>query len=331
MTKLPLPDNFRPMLAGAIKQDSDFDKLNYPVIASPKLDGIRTLIHPQHGAVTRSLKPIPNRHTREYINALMSAVPLMSGLDGELMAGRQINWTDDDVFNKTTRAVMSHAGEPKLVYWLFDSFYAPDEPYLIRNGMIPRLILPEIDKLQDSNPDVLFMRVESFQCCNKQEVLDYEKRCLERGFEGVMLRDPNKGYKFGRSAITKTQQHLIKLKRFVGEGDAEDAEATIVGFKELAHNENKSTRDAFGLSERSSSKTGLVAGETLGALVVRAINGTFKGVQFKIGTGFDQSLRASIWENRDYHLGRTITFKYQACGSIDAPRFPVFLRFRGDE
>ena len=187
MTKLPLPDNFRPMLAGSIKQDSDFDKLNYPLIASPKLDGIRTLIHPILGAVTRSLKPIPNRHTREYLNALMSAIPLMSGLDGELMAGRQINWTDSDIFNKTTRAVMSHTGEPKLVYWVFDSFYAPDEPYTIRSGMIPRLVLPEIDKLQDHNPDVLFLRVESFLCSNKQEVFDYEKRCLERDRKSTRL------------------------------------------------------------------------------------------------------------------------------------------------
>lgn len=326
MTKNPLPSNFRPMLAGAIKQDSDFDKLNYPVIASPKLDGIRTLIHPQHGAVTRSLKPIPNRHTRSYINALMSAIPLMSGLDGELMAGRQINWTDDDIFNKTTRAVMSHGGEPKMVYWLFDSFYAPTLNYHARSLLIPRNILPEIVKLQDPNPDVIFLAVESALCNNTFEVLDYEKRCLERGFEGVMLRDPLKPYKFGRSAITKTQQHLIKLKRFV------DDEAIITGFEELQHNENTQEMDAFGLAERSSCKAGLKAGGTLGALVVEVLTGRYKGCEFKIGTGFNQELRAHIWEERgSYYLGKVITFKYQDCGSIDAPRFPVFKGFRGDE
>jgi len=51
----------RPMLAVAIK---DLDDLDYPLYVSPKLDGIRCLIHPELGPVSRKFKPIPNDHIR---------------------------------------------------------------------------------------------------------------------------------------------------------------------------------------------------------------------------------------------------------------------------
>ena len=52
------------------------------------------------------------------------------------------------------------------------------------------------------------------------QILDYEKRILEDGFEGVMLRSPLGKYKMGRSTLK--EGILLKLKRF------EDAEATVV-------------------------------------------------------------------------------------------------------
>lgn len=336
MTKEPLSSKFRPMLAGSIKQNSDLEKLNYPMIASPKIDGIRALVHPTKGLVTRSLKPVPNKHTHKYFQALLEAIPMMSGMDGELIAGKQHNWVDDTIFNQTTRAVMSHQGEPQLVYWVFDSFFVPEAPYNERFGIIKTHVLPEIEYVQSQelryeiDPIVLFLALENKLCMQAADILSYEKRCLDRGFEGIMLRDPKRPYKFGRSAITKTQQHLIKLKRF--EGDfIDDAEAEIVGFEELMHNNNPKIADNFGLTKRSSHKAGKVGGNTLGKFKVRAINGRFAGVEFKIGSGLTQQLRKTIWENREDFIGKILTYKYQAYGSLHKPRIPIFKGFRGDE
>ncbi|KKL60017.1 hypothetical protein LCGC14_2209470, partial [marine sediment metagenome] len=54
----------RPMLAATVAYD-DLEKVEWPVLCSPKIDGIRCLIHPELGPVTRSFKPLPNEHVRE--------------------------------------------------------------------------------------------------------------------------------------------------------------------------------------------------------------------------------------------------------------------------
>ena len=147
----------------------------------------------------------------------------------------------------------------------------------------------------------------------------FEEECLEAGYEGVMIRDPNGPYKNGRS--TEKEGFLLKLKRF------EDAEATILGFEERQHNGNE--KDDSG--KRTTHKAGKTGLGTLGAIKVMGLNGIYKGVLFDIGTGFDDAQRADIWRNLDVFQGRTVKFKYFPSGSKDKPRFPVFLAFRPEE
>jgi DNA ligase-1 len=152
------------------------------------------------------------------------------------------------------------------------------------------------------------------------ELLEYEEECLNQGYEGVMIRSVDGPYKFGRS--TAREGYLLKFKRF------EDAEAEIIGFEERMHNGNELTRDLLGRAERSSHQANMVGRNDLGALVVRGINGTYSGVQFNIGTGFDDADRQIIWAQRSRRLGDVVKYKYFPTGSKDKPRFPVFLGFR---
>ena len=60
---------FRPILAGSLNDvENDLENLIYPVIASPKVDGIRTLIDPEGQFVTRSMKPIRNKFLQESLS-----------------------------------------------------------------------------------------------------------------------------------------------------------------------------------------------------------------------------------------------------------------------
>ena len=50
----------RPMLAAsAVREQELIDHMPTQVLASPKLDGIRVLLHPELGPVTRRFKPLP--------------------------------------------------------------------------------------------------------------------------------------------------------------------------------------------------------------------------------------------------------------------------------
>jgi DNA ligase 1 len=108
----------KPMLAGKC---TDITKLRYPVLASPKLDGIRCLVVKQDGkvrAVSRNFKPIPNHYIREWLEE--NCPP---GFDGELII-------PNSTFQHTSSAVMSRNGEPAFEYQVFD--YYSDQPYAKR-------------------------------------------------------------------------------------------------------------------------------------------------------------------------------------------------------
>lgn len=287
----------KPMLAGKLE---DPHKLNFPVLASPKLDGVRCLII-NGQAVSRNMKPIPNN----VVSDILHGLPPM---DGELIVGDP---KAPDAFNRTSSGVMSHDGIPKFKFWVFDA--------LTKDSTMPfkeRLILAK-SYANSCGKNVQF--VEHKLIKNVDDLLEYEAQMLLAGFEGIMIRDPDGPYKHGRS--TAREGWLLKLKRF------EDSEAKITGFDELEHNTNEQTRDALGRAERSSRKSGKVLADTLGALVVQD---TVTGVDFKIGTGFSEAQRSDIWENRGRLLGSLVKYRFQPTGVKDAPRFPSFLGFRDE-
>jgi DNA ligase 1 len=78
---------FEIMLSG--KCPKDLTGIKYPILASPKLDGIRCIMI-NGVAMSRTLKPIPNLYVQERLKNLPN------GLDGELIVG---NPTNPDVFN----------------------------------------------------------------------------------------------------------------------------------------------------------------------------------------------------------------------------------------
>jgi DNA ligase-1 len=208
---------------------------------------------------------------------------------------------------------MTQTGNPQFQYNVFDETLFPTMQYHERLQRVEDQLRP----LQSVSPDLTTALPHEWRSVDSREAVeDYERQCLARGFEGIMLRNPFASYKYGRSTLR--QQMLIKLKRF------KDAEAVITGFEALEHNTNEQTRDAFGLAKRSSHQAGRVADNLLGTLIVEhPVFGAFG-----IGTGFDLAQRESFWENRDSLLGKTVTFKYQETGVKDKPRFPVFKGFR---
>jgi DNA ligase-1 len=157
-------------------------------------------------------------------------------------------------------------------------------------------------------------------CENEEGLLEYEIRCLAKGFEGVMIRDPLGPYKFGRSTVR--EGWLLRVKRF------QDAEGVVIGFEELMHNSNIAERDALGKMKRSSHKAGMVPMGMLGAILLRMPD----GVEVSCGTGFTEMQRRGFWRPGKLKqlMGKTVKFKYQKHGTKDKPRHPVFLGFRED-
>lgn len=193
----------KPMLAYTIE---DIDKLKFPLMASPKLDGIRCRIMGSQ-AWTRKDKLIPNR----FIQAALSGRPWLNGLDGELIVGSP---TGKDTFSRSQSGVMSHEGEPDFTFYVFDDFSIAGKFWERLDSASTRLEGCPQAQLVPHHRVANLVRLESL-----------EARFLSQGYEGLMVRDPDGPYKEGRS--TAREGFLGKLKRF------RDAEARIIGFEEL--------------------------------------------------------------------------------------------------
>lgn len=277
---------FRPMLASSV----DIESLTFPVLCTPKYDGIRCLI--RGGVpVSRTLHPIPNLH----VKSLLKDCP--DGLDGELICHNN--------FNKTQSGIMSVDAETDFTYNVFD--IVSDAPYSERMETLAALSLPSVCR-----------KILPVKIGTRTSLLAYETRCLREGFEGIMIRSPDGPYKCGRS--TTKEGYLLKLKRFT------DAEAKIIGYAERMRNDNELTYDKLGYAHRGSSHEGKVPTDTLGAFVVE----NAEGGRFKVSTGMTMEDRALYWGMREECVGKFIKFKYQESGAKNVPRFPVFLGFRDE-
>lgn len=280
----------RPMLAGKVE---NFGLLRYPLLATPKLDGIRCL-KIAGCAVSRSLKSIQNNFIRDYVEAHFP-----DGVDGELIV-------PGAPFCDVASAVGKRDGEPDFRYHIFDYVRGDlNQTYTIR-----------MTDLRELPNDKRLVKVLPALIADERVLREYEETCIALGYEGTMVRAPMSPYKCGRS--TERDGYLLKIKRF------EDGEAVICGFTEKEINDNAAEENELGLTSRSSRKSGKRPGGTLGALLVRDV---VTGAQFSV-SGFDKATAQSIWNDRRSASGRVIKYKHQPSGAKDLPRFPKFIAFR---
>ncbi len=288
---------FKPTLA----VNADFSKIKYPVYASPKLDGIRCSIVGGK-ALSRTLKPIPNKAIYEYLSDSM-----FDGLDGELIVGEP---TSPTVYNMTVSKVMAHdRGLDGVTYYVFD-LHNHTGGFTGRN-----LALRKFSASRGVLPMLPIVHLEQKWIGNEDEMIGYEAHCVGAGYEGIILRHPDSPYKFGRSTVK--EGFLLKVKRFV------DQDAEIIGVVEEMFNGNEAQTNELGRTKRSTSAAGLSGKGSMGALHVRDL---VTGIDFHIGTGFTAADRAAMWAAPP--IGELCKYKHFPVGVKDKPRHPVFLGFR---
>ena len=267
--------------------------VTFPKLASIKLDGIR-VVTKFGGALTRSLKPVPNLHIREMLSKYQN-------LDGEVIVGSA---SAPDCYRATNSAVMSHEGEPEFTFYAFDDL-SGGGTYKERLARLRARDLPDFIKVLDQT------LIES------QAQLDaYYSDSLERGFEGAILRNLDAEYKYGRS--TAKSQDMLKMKPF------QDSEAVILSAYEALENQNEAFTNELGQTERSTHAEHKVGKGMLGGFVVKDLK---TGIQFNCAPG--KLTHAERTELFGQPLeGKILKYRSMSYGVKDAPRFPRFIGWR---
>lgn len=300
---------FKPLLApnnDPMSYPSYFDELKFPLLCSPKLDGIRCNTI-KGECLSRTLKPLPSKQIQELFGKC-------GELDGEIIIG---NPCDEDVYNRTQSHVMSF---DKLAidarFYIFDVNYMhiKDAAYTARLDVAYGLV----EMYKSAYPDIRdqIHLVEQVMCYNLQELWDFEAKCLNAGYEGIMMRDPSGIYKHGRG--TFKQGIIYKLKRFA------DDEGVIVDIIEGTNNNNTKGTDERGYSKRSTAKEGLSASGLVGTFIV-----DFSGEHVNVAPGkFNHDERKYIWEHKEAYIGELLKFRHFPRGVKEKPRFPRAIGFR---
>lgn len=310
----------KPMLA----EDYDESKIRFPVIAMPKIDGVRGLNFT--GKLTgRSLKTHANKH----VTSLFSHDAFI-GFDGEFAAEHDCH---PDLCRLTTSAMSRIEGEPFVLWWVFDHIVEKTRTLTYENRLFYRdrqyeqLIATADPALAQAVSQVRL--VPWVKCHTLEELLHWDSKWLDDGYEGTIIRDPEGKHKDGRSTVR--EGGYLRIKRFV------DGEAEVIELFEGQTNNNEATLNELGQTERSTHQENMVPNGMLGAMNVRVVkdikdlSGKLlfpKGHVVKVSPGkMNHDDRTRYLKNTSELIGRIIKFQCFPKGVKDKPRFPTFQSF----
>ncbi len=283
-------DRFEVTLAE--RYDKRKQYVTFPVMGSPKLDGMRCYIT-KDGMFSRNHKPIVSApHIHRKLKSLFSTRP-NAVVDGEIY-NHELKNDFEKVISlvKKTKPNLEDLleSEDMLEFHIFDC-YDPDkdpESYAERFASVEQLV-------KDAN-DPCIRNVASKILNSHEEVEEYQAECLEAGYEGAMIRlNPytKTGYEKKRS------KDLLKVKTFT------DSEFVIVDVIE-------------GVGNRSG-----VAG--------RIMCRNEHDQVFESGISGNMAYFKELLENKKEYIGKLATIQYQNLTSAGVPRFPVMKAIRDYE
>ena len=243
---------FKPFLAP--NQEVVVHELPYPLLASYKLDGVRSIFKDGR-MISRSLKDIPNERLQEKFKKLKECTKteprLIPILDGELLAKSL-------PFNDLSGLVRTFDREPPddLFFYMFDMVVENkfEEPFIDR--------LKRVEKIATLYPELIRV-IPQRLVTTSEEAKAYFYEAVEDGCDGLILRHPMGRYKCGRGTIKEGL--IYKLKPYIS------MDARIIGIKQATKVDPKAEKkiNELGYSETSKKKSDRVPIDKASCFIVK--------------------------------------------------------------
>ena len=283
-----------------VKEDLDF-----PIIASIKLDGLRCII--KDGKLFSShLKEFKNPNLLEKFKDLMEISKEDNLIfDGELYSHE----LDFNVISGNIRSLSQNIYD-SIYFWCFDIIDKTQEDLPYKDRLIrvkrkaTRLMLCDMKE------------VETHWISNKEQLDELFDLTLKKGYEGLITRKPDSKYKFGRA--TPKSQELLKWKPFM------TFDAKIKGVTQQYISTAEAQYNELGKSYRSHKKDDMITIERAASFECLMEDGT----EISVSIGQEEEHRDYVWNNQNEFIGEWIEFKGMIVGSKDKPRHPIFIRYR---
>ncbi len=267
-------------------EEKRFIKWGKRAFIQPKLDGDRCrAIFDEEGRVTLLSSEENIIGSVPHINKELESLQFKNiELDGELYTHGMAH---EDIHSIVSRKVRLHYGFQEIEYHVFD--IVDSNRQVDRFNLLDKLLVNSLHKVRGV-PTHLVSSEDDIE----KELAFY----MERGYEGIILRNLDAPYKRARStSIMKckpTKSDTYKVVKAIEEED-------IKGNPKNA----------------------------LGALVLTSDEGT----HFNVGTGFTREQRETLWKSiktiPEFLDNKFVEVKYQEITSArGVPRFPVFIKIK---
>jgi len=279
---------FLPMLAQ--KWQDHAAKIRFPAVVQPKYDGFRCLAKKEDGVVylwsrKGKMLDVPSEIKEELCLVLKEG----ECTDGELY---RHGWG----FQRIASAIKKRGSDtPGLHYYIYDNPVLNQtfqERFIKRWMGSATMELFGVDTPISIEGTKRLMIVPTNRVDGQTGLASMEAKCIEAGFEGLMVRNIGGLYQFKNRSYD-----LQKVKQF------EDAEYEIIGGKEGQ-------------------------GRETGMAIFRCKS--VAGVEFDVRPKGTMEERSIMWKDLHTYLGKPLTVKFQGLTDEGRPRFPVGLHIRPD-
>jgi DNA ligase 1 len=305
-------DLFSPML---YPNDSvGFEVVIKPYMVSVKLDGVRCIF--KNGEMlSRSFKPIESKQLNERFES-MKKKSKETGLiyDGELYS-TELNFQELMHYIRTEDLSIEGESLPESVkYYCFDAL---DMTKLDMSAM--DRYKSYCEKLTDENiPYVNGLKQDSIS--TPDQVKETFRHAVENGFEGLILKNPESKYKFGR--LTSKSGDGYKFKPY------RTYDAKITGVEQSTKVDPTVERKVteLGYHKTSQKKDDRILIEKASAFWVE-----YEGKPLKVSLAMTDEEKEEVWKNKESYVGKFIEYKGMDVGAKDVPRHPIFKRYRDDK
>lgn len=270
-----------PMLAKKYLENAH--RVAWPMLVQPKLNGVRciaTRIGNTIKFVSRTNKEFKTLH--HLIDPLLKIMKDGQVFDGEIYLH---GWALQDIRRILVKYYPMET--PNLEYWVYDM--QSDDPFTARYYQFYTQI-GDVPKADRGNVRRLWCDL----VYNEKEMKEYFNKFLSLNYEGIMIRDLDAAYQFG-----KRSHYLLKYKEF------HDEEFEIVG------------------------ATAPITGKHQDCVIW--VCQTETGKQFECVPKGTIAQRKEWYENREDYIGKLLTIRYQEKSNDGTPTILTGIAIRDYE
>ena len=271
-------------------------------LLEPKLDGVRaiTVVDYEQRSVTmytRNGKVLENfTHITKALEGYMEEIGRSYVLDGEVVSN-----SFQDLMKQVHRKSDVQAQDAKLCLFDIVPLVEFKQGESVQGQRRRSNMLKTFEKIFGDTGCIEIipqMEVDLDTMVGEVEFKDYNKKMVQEGYEGIMIKDIDSSYQCKRSTA------WLKMKPFI------EVSLEVTDVEEgTGRNEGK-----------------------LGALVCEGIDDG-KAIKVNVGSGFSDDNRDEFWTNRSTIPGQVVEVRADAITQNQdgtySLRFPRFLRFRG--